>query len=198
MRLRHALLGSLCAALLPALVHAAPVVYKGTLVSGIGDAGDAGGFSWFLDEGSGVDFWQFNASANDVVTLRVDRLNGNFDPALSFYRGTTSADTSLFNSTGNWGGLTFLGSLDDEHPAFIAPGPNGDPFGTFTIAASGLYTIAVGGSLSTDAGNYPYRITIADVAAVPEPEIAAMLGIGLGVLGIVRRRQRDRGRPARA
>ena len=191
MRVRNALLGMLLATLLPALTHAAPVAYSGTLVSGISGTGSAGGFSWFLDQGSGVGFWQFSATGSDVVTLRVDRLNGNFDPALSFYRGVTSADTSLFNSTGNWGGLTFIGSLDDERSAFLTPGPNGDPFGMFTIAASGLYTVAVGGGLSTDAGAYPYRITMTNVAAIPEPEIMALMAIGLGVLGIARRRQRS-------
>jgi hypothetical protein len=85
--------------------------------------------------------------------------------------------------------MTFIGSLDDEHPAFLTPGPNGDPFGTFTISSAGFYTVAVGGSLSTDAGAYPYRITMTDVAAVPEPEIALPLALGLGILGIARRRR---------
>ena len=193
MRLRVALVSTLCAAsLLPLLAHAAPVAYSGTVTSGVAVTGTAAGFSWFLDQGSGVSFWQLSASANDVVTLRVDRLNGNFDPALSFYRGTTSADTSTFNSAANWGGLTFIAGLDDEHPAFITPGPNGDPFGTFTIPVTGLYTIAVGGSLSTDAGNYPFRLTVTDVAAVPEPETATLLALGLGVLGFVRRRRPTR------
>ena len=105
MRLRHALLGTWCAAaLLPSLVHADPVAYRGTLVSGISDGASAGGLSWFLDQGSGVSFGQLQASSGDVVTLQVDRLNANFDPGLSLYRGTTSADTSLFNSTASWGG----------------------------------------------------------------------------------------------
>jgi len=190
MRLRQALLGLFCAALLPVFAHAAPVAYSGTLVSNVGANGSAGGFSWFLDQGAGVSFWQFSASANDLVTLRVDRLNGNFDPALSLYRGTTSADTAAFNSTGNWGGLTFLASLDDEAPAFMTPGPNGDPFGTFTIAASGVYTVAVGGSLSTDAGAYPFRVTMSEVAAVPEPETVTLLALGLGALAMRRRRGR--------
>jgi hypothetical protein len=198
MRLRPVLLGSLLTAttatLLPAWANAAPIVYSGTLASGVGANGMASGFSWFLDQGNGVSFWQFQASANDVVTLRVDRLSANFDPALSFYRGTTSADASSFSSSASWGGLSFLGSLDDEHPAFMTPGPNGDPFGSFTIAVSGPYTIAVGGSLSTDGGVYPYRITMTEVAAVPEPEIAAMLAIGLGVLGVLGRRRHPRNR----
>jgi hypothetical protein len=189
MRTRDALLGSMLAlpSLLPSLAQAAPVAYSGTLVSGAGVTGSAAGFSWFLDQGGGVSFWQFSANANDVVTLQVDRLNANFDPALSFYRGTTSADTSLFNSSASWGGLTFIAGLDDERPAFLTPGPNGDPFGTFTVAASGLYTVAIGGSLSTDAGNYPYRVTM--TTAVPEPEAAALLALGLGLLAAMRRRR---------
>ena len=74
MRVRQALLGLLCATLLPALAHAVPVAYSGVLVSGAGANGSAGGFSWFLDDGARVSFWSFAANANDVVSLRVDRL----------------------------------------------------------------------------------------------------------------------------
>jgi hypothetical protein len=71
------------------------------------------------------------------VTFDVGRLNGNLDPALSFYSGTTSADASLFKSGISWGGLTFIGSLDDEHPPGLTPGPGGDPFGSFVLPTTG-------------------------------------------------------------
>jgi hypothetical protein len=189
MRFRNAVLALLGATLLPLLAHAQPVSYSGTLVSGSPATGSAAGFSWFLDQGAGISFWQFSANAGDTVTLSVNRLNGNFDPGLSLYRGTTTADVSAFSSSGNWGGLTFVAGLDDEHAAFMTPGPNGDPFGSFAITTSGLYTVAVGGSLSTDAGSYPFRITMTDVAAVPEPETTALLALGLGVLAMRRRRR---------
>ncbi len=121
MKLRTLLVAvSLVAAGLTA-AHAAPISYKGVLVSGVPDSGDVGGFSWFLNQGSGVDFWEFSATAGTTITLRVDRLNGNLDPALSFYQGTTSADVSIFNSAASFGGLTFIGSLDDENPPFVGP-----------------------------------------------------------------------------
>lgn len=190
---RHIVLPTLsatiCATLLPVLAHAQTVSYSGTLVSGLPATDTASGFSWFLNQGASVSFWQFSANAGDTVTLSLNRLNANFDPALSLYRCTTNASTSLFTSGASWGGLTFIGSLDDEHPPFMTPGPNGDPFGSFAIATSGLYTVVVGGSLSTDAGAYPFRITMTDVAAVPEPETAALLAVGLGMLAARRRRR---------
>jgi len=182
----------------PALVagltaaHATPISYEGVLAPGVASSGDVGGFSWFLNEGSGVDFWQFSATAGSNVTLRVDRLNGNLDPALSFYKGTTSADTSAFDSAASFGGLTFIGSLDDENPPFVGVANfSGDPFGTFAIGTSGLYTVAVGGSDSTDAGVYPYRITMSvnGVNAVPEPSTYLMLTIGIAAIGWARRRK---------
>ncbi len=172
--------------------HAAPIAYKGTLVSGTPATGNVGGFSWFLNEGTAVDFWQFSATAGTTVTLEVDRLNGNLDPALSLYRGTTSTDTSNFVSGASFGGLTFVGTLDDEHPPFVGPtGFTGDPFGTFAIGTTGLYTVAVGGSDSTDGGAYPYRITLTinAVTAVPEPSTGALMALGLAGVGWLRRRK---------
>jgi PEP-CTERM motif-containing protein/pre-peptidase len=169
--------------------HAAPISYKGVLVSGVPDSGSVGGFSWFLNQGSGVDFWQFSATAGSNITLRVDRLNGNLDPALSFYQGTTGADTSAFNDAASFGGLTFIGSLDDENPPFVGVGNfSGDPFGTFAISTTGLYTVAVGGSDSTDSGVYPYRITMS-VNAVPEPSTYLLMALGLTAIGSMRRRR---------
>jgi hypothetical protein len=155
------------------------------------DTGSVGGFSWFLETGPLVDFWRFSGVAGQTVTFDVSRLNGNLDPALSFYSGITSADTSLFKASSSWGGLTFIGSLDDEHSPALTPGPGGDPFGSFVLPTTGNYTIAIGGFDSTDAGSYPYRVTLTTaVAAVPEPSTWAMFTLGLAGLGYLRRRRR--------
>lgn len=190
MKLKNLLLAAALAAV-SAGAAAAPVVYEGVLVPSVPVTGDVGGFGWFLDTGSQVDYWQFNGTAGTTVTFSVDRLNGNLDPGLSFYRGTTSADTSQFSSSGNWGGLTFLGSLDDEHPAFLTPGPNGDPFGSFVLASSGSYTVVVGGGNSTDSGSYPYRLTMTVAAPVPEPSTWALMGVGFAAAGLLRRRRKS-------
>ena len=168
--------------------QAAPVTYEGTLVPGVTDSGNVGGFSLFLNQAGGVEFWSFTAAANESVTFAVNRLNGNLDPGLSFYRGTTSADGSLFNAGASWGGLTFVGSLDDEAPPFKTPGPNGDPFGSFAVTAGQTYTVAIGGNLSTDAGTYPYQVKATVAAAVPEPSIYAMMSLGVAALAFTRRR----------
>jgi len=168
---------------------AGPVPYEGVLVPLVPATGEVGGFSWFLEDGSQVDYWRFAGVAGQTVTFSVDRLNGNLDPALSFYSGITSADTSLFSASGDWGGLTYIGSLDDEHPAFLKPGPGGDPFGSFVLASTGNYTVVVGGSDSTDAGSYPYRLTMSVATPVPEPEVWALFGLGLAGVGFLRRRR---------
>jgi hypothetical protein len=168
---------------------AAPTTYEGTLASGVSRTGTAGGLAWFLDDGANVDYWSFAGRIGQTVTITVNRLNANFDPGLTLYSGTTTVDTSLFSSGGSYGGMTFIGSLDDEHPASLVPGPGGDPFGSFFLSSNGNYTIAIGGSLSTDAGQYPYRIGI---SLVPEPGTWSILAIGMTGLGLMRRRPRKR------
>ena len=78
------------------------------------------------------------------------------------------------------------------HPPALTPGPGGDPFGSFVLPTTGNYTIAIGGFDSTDAGSYPYRVTLTTTAvvAVPEPSTWAMFTIGLAGVGYLRRRKR--------
>jgi len=171
--------------------EAVPVAYEGVLVPAVPASGQVAGFSWFLDNGAGVDYWRFAGVAGQTVSFAVDRLNGNLDPALSFYAGITAADTSLFSAGSSWGGLTFIGSLDDEKAAFLTPGPAGDPLGSFVLASTGNYTVVVGGANSTDAGSYAYRLTMTTAAApIPEPSVWAMFGLGLAGLGVLRRRRK--------
>ena len=190
MNIRNAIAGTVLTAA-SIVAGAAPVSYEGVLVPSVPGTGSVGGFSWFLETGPLVDFWRFAGIAGQTVTLDVSRLNGNPDPALSFYAGITSADSSLFSASGDWGGLTFIGSLDDEHSPALTPGPGGDPFGSFVLPSTGNYTVAIGGFDSTDAGSYPYRVTLTTaVAAIPEPSTWAMFTLGLAGLGYWRRRQR--------
>lgn len=175
------------ATLTAASAHAAAVPYEGTLVSGVPVTGSIGGFSYFLDQGANVDYWRFSANGGNTVTLTGRRLNGNLDPVIGLWFGTTTADTSTFVSEADWGGLRFVGSLDDERPPSVTPGPNGDPFGSFVLPFTGLYTVVIGGGLSTDGGAYPYSLTI---AVVPEPATFALPGAGLVGAGLLRRRRR--------
>ena len=108
---------------------------------------------------------------------------------MTLYLGATTADNSLFLHDSSFGGITFLGIGDDE----VAPpgnrGPFGDPALVIELPATGVYTIAIGGSDSDadPAGGLQYRLSV----SVPTPGTIPLFAIALVGLGWTLRRNRS-------
>lgn len=166
------------------LAHGAPIRYEGMITPPITTVtGTVGGFDFIRQVASGVDFWSFMGRGGNTVSIRGTRLDAALDPALDLYFGTTSADDSLFRTGQSWGGLQFLASADDEIESLV--GPFGDPFLTFVLPFTGLYTIAFGGAGSDGEGPYPYSL---QVLVVPEPTTILLLVAGVAAVWIRSRR----------
>ena len=162
------------------------VTYEGTLSNGARMTGTVGGFSWEDEDAAQADFWLFSGLAGDTVTIAVMRGAAGLDPAMSLYRGTTTAPGNLFLNDADWGGLVFLGFADDE---VAHPGPGGDPLlAGFVLPFSGDYTVAIGGIMSLTNGPYDYTVSFNSVP-VPEPMSGALLLGGLALLTALRRKQ---------
>jgi len=163
-------------------VHAAPIQYQGTATLPSTNDGTVGGFGFFDNVASDVDFWRFNGIAGTGITIRVTRLDTRLDPVLVLYAGQTTADESTFVCCGgNFGGLTALAIGDDE---IDVPGPFGDPLISLLLPFTGAYTIMVAGAASDALGPLPYRLTV-----VPVPATLPLLIAGFGALGWSLRRR---------
>lgn len=171
--------------------HALPVVYQGTLVSGVPASGSVGGTSWADEAASLVDFWRFSGVPGDTVSITVTRGSAALDPAFSLYFGTTNADGAFFLNDADWGGLVFLTFRDDD---IQNPGPGGDPsLNTYLLPFAGNYTLAIGGFNSTTSGEYNYNLSYV-AQPIPEPEISLLMAGGLCGLAWYGRRTRRAGR----
>lgn len=134
-------------------VGAAAVPYEGELTSSVPRSGTVGGFSWLLDIGTEVDFWRIHADAGQFINIAVTRETDGLIPAFTLYLGTTDADPAAFRHQESWGGLTFL-LLEP-----VVPAAAGDPIVlNYQVAATGAYTLAVGGLFSTSPGQGNYDV----------------------------------------
>ncbi len=159
--------------------NAVPITYEGELFDGVTSFGS---ISDPFDTGS--DWWFFDAEVGDVVTVTVNRLDANLDPALFLYAGLQS-DTSTLTG--------FLAGADDdiaELPGF--EGPFLDPqLLDFTITSADFYTVVVWDFASSIGAPFDYQITLtgANPSSIPEPASLALIGLGLAGIGFSRKKK---------
>lgn len=126
--------------------------------------------------GSNVwDYYSFTLKAPASVLFDIDHAMPTFDSWLNLY---TSTGTLLGHNDD--GGLTDAGSVHGY-----------DSYWNYAFANAGTYIIGVGKySNSVIPEGKSYTLNISTVAAVPEPETYALLGIGMLGLFAAQRRKR--------
>lgn len=144
-----------------------------------------------------------NASLNplSLSTATVAGLEAGFHPgieSLAIYRftapsaGTYNVEASFFTHDSSATGVDVYVLKNGGTSLFAAPLAHSGAY-TFTFWSGGV-TLAAGGTLDFvvgSAGNYLHDATGlgVQIAAVPEPQTYALLGIGLGIVGIAARRR---------
>lgn len=121
-------------------------------------------------------FWSLFVNAGDNVTVTARRL----DPVDIWAVARNGAD----------GAGSQIGMGDDQLPAFVG-GPFGDPQFSFVAATTGEYSIGVfqfGTFSIVEQIDYFVSAVGATGNSVPLPGTLLLVGLGLGVLGLNRRK----------
>ena len=174
-----------------------PVVYQDTLLDGEVTSSSVSAQGDTTDPELAVFFSIFGSQGEDV-TISVQRVESDLDPAFYVYEGLF-ADASEFGGAFNFDDR-FLAFADDEVPSATGSGPFADPSTTITLPSEGVgaYTIAVVNFISgpDNGGDGRFDFTIQASgnllpAAVPEPSSAIILSASGLVLLLRRRRTKN-------
>jgi len=139
---------------------------------------------------------------HDALEVGSDRVaRGSFEDTYEFSldQGATLSATAVSNNLGRAfrirDGLVALyqvsGGDDVLVDSFSFDGTTGDSPFTFSSLLAGDYFYEVSGLATGRAGGW-YSLTSAQVSAIPEPNVAALLAAGFGVLVMVSRRRSPR------
>ena len=161
------------------------IIYEGTLEDGAVYSGSLESESgWSESNGSRVDFWSFDGTAGESISLFAG--SDTTDVAFSLYTGTPDSFSQpfYFNNGGDWDlfSLVTLSSTagDESLKDFILP-------------ETGIFTLALGGEvppyLADGEGTWTYDVQLTRSAAVSAPGSLGLLALGLLGLGAMRARQ---------
>jgi hypothetical protein len=92
-------------------------------------------YTWSWSNPALADYFYFNGTAGDAVTIYVQRTNPYMDPIAQLSFGTIS-------DSDNYGTLTVIATADDNQPDPFGS-CYGDPFISVTLPNTGTYTLAV-------------------------------------------------------
>ena len=180
---------------LAATAQAAPISYGDVTGGGTFAGTTTSNSAWASEnpvDGNEVNFWTFNGTAGDSLSIVINSLDGVFDAAFSlFYGAIDSMDLmfGLFDNNGDVGSAKFIAGTS--------------PFGTagndaslldIILADTGLFTIVVGGeSFLSFENSYQYSLEVIQSAvSVPEPATLGLMVSALAAFGLsARRRQLD-------
>lgn len=178
--MRKMLFGFLAICAFSAPVSASPIVYAGTLIDGVPQNGVNTQAPGSQTTTGGATYYNFFATAGDLVNLFGDRLAGHYDMSLGVWSGlyADTNDLAFFDAN-------FIAFGDDQDPPNI-PGPFGDPNVSFIAPLTGWYTVAVTNFLSNAGPPNPFSLQVN--GNTPEPATMAVFGLlAAGAFGMRRR-----------